>query len=197
MRFVHVCLIAGFCWTSLACTKAATEFETLDQSSIPQPTFNGNTSRSFTTSNPAQTFSVSGECDTKIAGITASVIGGVSNVELSSIATAVSVSCQTSGVFSFTLNSLTALGFTPSVGQTYIVELVADTPSGPSNPSQIRITYSSSLTSPVLLSSGATPNASDGSRFSATLRVTGKHDPGVKTDGSRFTATVGVQTKFD
>ena len=196
LRLHVVCFILGA--GALGCSKGEPSFEVLGTDNLPRPTFNnnGSTTLSLTTSSSTSTFTVSGQCDAKIKGLVASAPGAVNVTSLSDMVTGLSVTCGTDGKFSFTLDSLADLGFAPVEGQTYEVQLRADTSGGVSKASLIRLTYSSSSRRPVLLTAGS-GHPTDGSPtgFSADVRLSERHHPGLATDGSPggFSAVVGVR----
>lgn len=161
---------------TFGCTKGAPSFETLDPSNIPQPLFSGLTYRSLTTATPTATFPVIGECDPRITGLLATVVGVSSAQSLSAISTApVNVTCATNGKFSFTLTSLNAMGFSISDNRTYEVELRAVTDGGVSRPSVIRVLYLTPkriyLTSGSTLSNTNAPRIAQGATFKAEVRL--------------------------
>lgn len=132
--------------STMACSKAKTEFELSDQDAIPQPKFSGQTVKNLTATSGSVTFSISGECDPKIRSLKAKATSLVSSyVSVSDYAvTAPTVNCSSGGTFSFQLKSLSALGFSPLVeNQTYEIQLTGMTSAGMSRPSYIRIIYSS------------------------------------------------------
>jgi hypothetical protein len=146
MDQIRKALILFMAASAVACSKAKTDFELLDQDAIPQPKFSGQTVKNLTASSGSATFNISGECDPKIKSLKArpspivSTYASVSDYTVS----APTVNCSSSGTFSFELKSLTALGFTPLVeGHTYEIQLTGMTSAGLSRPSYIRITYQS------------------------------------------------------
>lgn len=139
-------LILAMAISTLACSKAKTEFELSDQDAIPQPKFSGQTVKNLTAISGTVTFSISGECDPKIRSLKAKATSLVSSyVSVSDYTvTAPTVNCSSAGTFSFQLKGLTDLGFSPLVeNQTYEIQLTGMTAAGMSRPSSIRITYSS------------------------------------------------------
>ncbi len=161
---------------SFGCTKGAPTFETLDSSNIPQPTFSGLTYKSVTTATPSATFPILGECDPRISGLLASAVGVSGSQSINSFAVStVSVTCASDGKFSFTLKSLTDLGFTISDNRTYQVEVRGITDAGISRPSTIRILYLAPKR--IFITSGGTqsntvgPRLSIGTTFQAEVRL--------------------------
>lgn len=200
-------LILGQFLFALACTKATPEFELLDQNAIPQPKFNGATVKNLTTSSSALTFAITGECDQKIRSIQAKAVNATASfAALDSVAnSSPTVQCSSNGTFSFTLKSLTGLGFASlTLGNTYEVQLVGMTSAGLSRPSSIYISYSNGTGNPNLkITAGGIHGggdnafmATDGTAFKAELHVgfTSKSDPGagnMPTDGSGYTLHPG------
>lgn len=170
----------------------------LDEDRIPRPTFAGNTTIDLSTSSASGTFAISGECDQKIRAIMGQAVGTATIFStLSSLAvSSVSVTCATDQKFSFTLKSLTDLGFTPQAGETYEVQLRGETSAGISKPSSIKITFTngSNGVQPALASGGGlqSPNvisATGDGLFKADVRVGGR---GVaSTSNPAFKAKVG------
>ena len=186
----------------LACTKATPEFDLLDPNAIPQPKFDGATVKHLTTGSGALTFSITGECDPKIKSIQAKAINASAMFSaLDSVATSLpTVNCSSNGTFSFTLKSLTGLGYSPlTLGNTYEIQFKGLTSAGLSNPSSIYILYSNGVGNPHMRLAGGGvhgggQNASRavGIGFQADLHVNyiAKPDPGagnMPTDGSTFT----------
>src|SRR3569623_1638265 len=114
-----------FSFITLGCTKGVPGFNTLDSSNLPQPLFSGATEESIVASSPLETFAISGDCDSRITDIAGSAEGTASTFStLSAMATSgVTVGCSSSGHFSFTLKSLTDLGYTPANGTSYNIDL--------------------------------------------------------------------------
>jgi hypothetical protein len=166
---------------ALGCTKATPGFDTLDSSSIPQPLFSGATSETVSTTSNSTTFSISGTCDFKINSIVAQAVGAGSQGALSAVSVGTpTVDCQSSGKFSFTLKSLTDLGFSASENQTFVVNLYGMTTSGLSRASSINISFASPNSNGpkrMILTSGGTESSSSGPRlatstdFKAEIRV--------------------------
>lgn len=180
MTFGYRILVLGFSILAVACTKATPEFDLLDVNAIPQPKFNGTTVKQISTSSTSSTFLINGECDPKISAISGLAVGVNSSFsDLNSLATsAATVSCTSSGTFSFEMKSLTGLGFTPVQGQTYEVQLRGQTVAGQSNPSYIRITYTVGNGGPRILISGggihgggSDAHAASGGTYKAVVRV--------------------------
>lgn len=165
----------------VGCTKGTTEFTTLDSSNLPQPLFNGAMSTSLSATSDATTFSISGQCDSKIRSIQAQIIGvGDTQTDLNHVATSSpTVTCTSNGTFSFTLKSLADLGFTVAENQTYEVQLRGDTSVGLSNASTIMIKFNNpDSNAPVgtLVTLGGTESStssrqSTSTHFKAIVRV--------------------------
>jgi len=164
---------------SLGCTKGDPGFNVLDVNNVPQPLFGGQTTTTVRTQNKTDTPAISGECDYKIRGITAQIVG-VDNADqpLTHISNAaVTVTCQADGKFAFTLKTLADLGFTPTMGSTYEILLRAQTSAGVSKPSSLKIFFAdiggssrATITSGGTLSSGA-PRTVASTNFKAVIRV--------------------------
>lgn len=170
-RYVIVALMF-----SLGCTKGSPSFETLDIGNIPRPTFAGLSFKSVTTATPSATFAIQGECDRRISGLLATVVGISSAQGVNSVAVSgSSVTCASDQKFSFTLKSLAALGFAVSDNRTYEVELRAITDAGVSLPSTIRILYLTPKR--IFITSGGTqsqtvgPRLSSGATYQAEVRL--------------------------
>jgi hypothetical protein len=185
MKIYQLYVIATFMAASLGCTKGTPDFSTLGSDSVPQPKFSGATETSLTATSPSQIFSISGDCDTNIRDITGTAVGTATAFStLTAMSTSgVTVNCSSTGTFSFTLKSLTDLGYTPVDGTTYDIQLRAITSGGTSNPSTIHIVYSSSGgASPnrILITSGGTESSSGerissgGGHFKAQIRVSNR-----------------------
>lgn len=179
----------------------------LDEDAIPRPKFSGQTTKNIATSSKTATFAISGECDSKIRSIVGAATGTNSTFDsLSSLATStVSVTCSTDGKFSFTMKSLTDLGFTVNDGETYEVQLRAMTSGGVSKPSYIKIAFTQGASGrPILITSG-TNTVTDGvNNLSAEVRITNRQnvtaavsgdDTSTKTNGT-LSATIGVKINY-
>ena len=163
----------------MACTQATTDFEVLNEDSIPRPQFSGATTKSLQTSSDALTFQINGECDPKVRNIIGSAVGTASTFSNISALTVsgINVTCSTDRKFSFELKSLASLGYTVSEGSVYEIQLRSETSGGTSKPSFIRIRYTSAMggTRPTLITSGGTGSTlATGSGISASVRVTHK-----------------------
>lgn len=184
---------------SLGCTKGDPGFDVLDANNVPQPLFGGQTSKTVQTQTVADTPAINGECDYKIRGITAQVVGiDGADQPLSRIAnSAVTVTCQSDGKFKFTLKTLAGLGFNPVMGTTYEILLRAQTSAGVSKASTLKIFYANvGGTSRVTVTSGGTlsgsaPRQVASTNFKAVLRVDHRM-PDYATPGS--TGAMQVQT---
>jgi hypothetical protein len=185
MRTVQLALVSALSALTLGCTKGAPNFESLGADNIPQPLFSGATQETLNASSTSQTFSITGDCDSKIRDISGLAVGTTTAFSsLASLAvSAVTVACATTGHFSFTLKSLNDLGYTALSGQTYNIQLRAITSGGTSNPSTIHIAFSTAGgpdPKHILLTSGATastisgPRLATGLAFKAEIRVTNK-----------------------
>ncbi len=181
MKYVCRILILGFLVSGIACTKATPEFELLDPNAIPQPKFNGATVKNLTTGSGAATFGIVGECDPKITAISARAVNASATFSaLSTVASsAPTVACSANGSFSFTLKSLTDLGFAPLVmGNTYEIQLKGLTSAGLSNASSIFILYSNGVGNPNMrvtgggIMGGGTATYAADANFRAELSVT-------------------------
>lgn len=181
MKSIYAPLITGLVMFNLGCTKGKPDFASLGGDGLPQPMFSGSTQTSLTATTPAQTFSISGDCDPKIQDIAGQAVGTASIfATLAAMSTtAVTVDCANSGHFSFTLKSLSDLGYTPVNGKTYDIELRAITVAGVSNPSTIHILYSPGAgpdPKRLLITSGSTLSGSGarlstGSNYKAEIRI--------------------------
>jgi hypothetical protein len=165
---------------ALGCTKGTPNFSDLGNADLPQPIFNGgSTEQSLTANTASQTFAISGTCDPKIRDITGFAVGtnsAFATLQAMSTGT-VNVQCSTQGTFSFTLKSLTDLGYTPVNGQICDIQLRAVTKAGISNPSTIHITFSTTGGADpkhLMITSGGTAGFSTGGNFKARIRVTNK-----------------------
>ncbi|MGE4133448.1 MAG: hypothetical protein AB7F86_17535 [Bdellovibrionales bacterium] len=138
-------LIVVWALTALACSKATPEFDSLDGSLIPMPKFeDGSTLKVISTTSGGKTYSINGKCDQKIRRLSILAVGiATASTTLDSMSTNPSVTCATNGTFSFTLKSLLDMGYELNEGKTYEIQLRGETSAGSSNPSYIRITYSS------------------------------------------------------
>lgn len=206
MRDLKHCLILIGLAFATACTQATPDLTVLDEDAIPRPKFSGDTTKNISTSSSTNTFAIAGECDSKIRSIVGSATGTNSTFDsLSSLsASTVSVTCSTDNKFSFTLKSLTDLGFTPVDGQTYEIQLRAQTSGGTSKPSYIKITYAQAFNGrPTLITSG-TNTVTDGANLKAEVRITNRQnitaaasgdDTSTKTNGS-LSATIGVKINY-
>jgi hypothetical protein len=199
----------------LGCTKGVPTFSTLDGNNIPQPMFLGATQETLNAASTAETFLITGQCDPKIQNIAGSAVGSASTFStLSTMSTTpVTINCASSGQFSFTLKSLSDLGFNPQNNQTYDVQLRAITSGGVSNPSTVHIAYSTANgpdDKHILVTSGSTLSGT-GARisigttsFSGTIRVshmavldpvTGQNV--TEKTGSQFKMKIGVAKQND
>lgn len=197
MKWTVRCLILIPFAASISCTKATPTFALLDVNNIPQPMFAGSTSKTIVATKEDTTFAIQGECDPKIRDIMGQALGATGAFgNMKAIAkSTVTVACASTGKFSFELKSLQSLGYKAQDGETYEIELRADTSAGVSNPSYIRITYNPAQGGyrPVLLTGGSTFGATGGT-FSADVRVSAKESP-VATGGA-FSAKVGVRANY-
>lgn len=213
MRIAVTCLILII---ATGCTGATPEFETLNEEAIPRPTFSGAYLKQITTGDGTQTFAITGECHNKVKninGMAVDTIGSFSSVN--SLGTSVNVTCATDGKFSFTLKSLTQLGYTLTEGKTYEIQLRSETVAGMSKPSSIKIFYSTLVkgTRPIRITSGGIIGSGEGTvgvgtstaMFKANIRVTHQmNDVGVLTSpedvvmkaGTTFKARVGIRNDF-
>jgi hypothetical protein len=185
MRIVRLAFVSALSALTLGCTKGSPNFDSLGADNIPQPLFSGATQETLNASSTSQTFSISGDCDSKIRDISGIAVGTPTGfASLASMAAgAVTVDCAATGHFSFTLKSLNDLGYTAISGQTYNIQLRAITSGGTSNPSTIHLAFSTAGGSDpkhILLTSGSTASTSGGPRlasgtaFKAEIRVTNK-----------------------
>ncbi|MGE3760338.1 MAG: hypothetical protein AB7H97_21415, partial [Pseudobdellovibrionaceae bacterium] len=159
--------------------------------------------KNISTTSQSATFAISGECDSKIRSIVGSASGTNSTFDsLTSLAVStVSVTCSTDGKFSFTLKSLTDLGYSINDGEIYEVQLRGVTSGGVSKPSYIKIAYSQGANGrPILITSG-TNTITDGANLKAEVRITNRQnitaavsgdDTSSKTGGA-LSATIGVK----
>ena len=213
MRIVVCCLSLII---AVGCTKATPEFETLNEDSIPVPTFNGSKTKNIVTGNAGETFTINGECNAKIRDINGLAVGTASSfATLTGLATsAINVTCSTDGKFSFTLKSLTDLGYTPTEGTVYEIQIRGETSAGMSKASAIKILYSTAAGSsrPVRVVSGAVVGGADGTRavgstFQGDFRVThqanqlagatqSSPDEVIWKAGSTFKARVGIRNNY-
>src|SRR5271156_4969907 len=105
-------LMAGLCALALGCTKVNPNFNTLDQNVIPQPLFAGLNVKEISTQSSSQTSSIQGQCDPRITALTAAAQGINSTQSINTVTSGIAVNCAGNGTFSFTLNSLSSLGYT-------------------------------------------------------------------------------------
>lgn len=172
--------------TALGCVKAEPEFDTLDENKIPQPVFNGETTKIIDVSDPNSNITISGQCHPKIKEIlikgpsTSSVFSKLDTVTVSSSVTC-STQCQSDGkgCFSFELINLKALNgnTVPSAGQVFQVELKGITSGGVSKASVVRITYSPGPGNHAIsiVSGGTTFNSNPvGASIKGEIRVRGQ-----------------------
>lgn len=194
---------------NLGCTKGAPNFASLGADNIPMPMFSGKTETSLSATSSTETFSISGDCDSKIRDITGKANGTATAFSsLSAMAVSgVSVDCGTTGRFSFTLKSLLDLGYTPVNGKTYDIQLRAVTSAGTSNPSTIHITYTPGGV-PFRITSGGTTSSSlervaSGSVFKAEIRIGHQISDGAQgtvdgmtlKSGTKFQMRAGLSTR--
>ncbi len=200
-RFL-ILILAG---SLMACSKATPDFELLDPDAIPQPKFSGSTTKSINTTSDTATFQITGQCDPKIRSLNgravniATAYSSVDNLTISGA----TVACATSGTFSFELKSLTGLGYTAVVGQTYEIELRGMTSAGNSRPSYIRITYSSPVGAPhLLLSGGGVHSGLDpanrlfSTTFQADVRTSHIQAPIPAPTSLNFTLKIGTAGRY-
>jgi hypothetical protein len=214
MRVAVCCLILII---ASGCTGANPEFDTLNEDGIPRPTFSGAYLKQITTGDPNQTFSINGECNTKVRGINGMAVGTIGTFSsVSSLATSINVTCSSDGKFSFTMKSLTDLGYTVAEGTTYEIQLRSETSAGMSKPSSIKIYYSTTAggTRPIRITSGGIIGGGESTVgvgtttgvFKANIRITNQmndmasaqsssEDAYLKT-GSAFKARVGIRNDF-
>lgn len=211
MGWIGKCTISALALITLGCTKGTPNFTDLGADNLPQPMFSGKTSITIPTNNPAQTFAIVGQCDQKISDLLATANGTSS--AFSTIAALVNspviVNCATSGTFSFTLKSLTDLGYSPLDGHTYDIELRGVTTGGISHASVIHIAFTSTGSPDpkhIMITSGGTesgagPRIATGGTFKAEIRVGGKlnaySDPSIQDamtlkQGATFKMRSGV-----
>lgn len=185
MNFRNWNIILGLCALVLGCTKGNPTFSDLGSDNIPQPLFSGASSETLQSATATQTYVISGECDPKIESILATTVGlTTAQVSLNSLATtsSVSINCGTTGKFSFTLKSLTDLGFTIVDNRTYDIELRGVTSGGLSRSSLIHIVYSTGGgpdAKQIKIISGATesnsgPRLATSTSFNAVIRVSNR-----------------------
>jgi hypothetical protein len=205
---LRACLIIIYLLVGAACTQGTPDLQVLNEDAIPRPKFAGSTIKNMTTSSSSVTFDIQGECDPKIRSILGAATGTNATFDsLSSLAVSgVTVTCATDGKFSFTLKSLSDLGFSVTEGETYEVQLRAETSGGLSKPSYIRILYGASSNGrrPILITSGTntiTDGANNlkaevriGNRQNATAAISGD-DTSTKTGGG-LSATIGVKINY-
>lgn len=185
MRSVWVCLSLGFVsLLSVACSKADPGFQVLDANVVPQPLFNGATSRTIQSATGAEMPLIEGECDYKISFITAQIVelesaaGSLDHVSTG----AATVACQTNGTFKFRLKTLADLGFTLVQGKTYEFELRGFTSSGVSKATSLKVHYDNNsgrganlinyLASATLSGSSERAVSSNGNALKAVIRLT-------------------------
>lgn len=135
-------LLYGVFLLSMGCTKGVPDFSTLDESSVPQPLFSGSTTKVILVGSANALIPVSGECDPKITDLLAIPVGVASPSSLSSYVTgAITVACSSTGTFSFTLSSLSAIGFSIVDNSIYEIQLRGVTSGGISRASTIRLSF--------------------------------------------------------
>jgi hypothetical protein len=213
MRIALLCLSLII---ASGCTKATPEFETLNEDSIPWPTFNGQKTKNIVTGDAAETFVINGECNSKIRDLTGIAVGTTSSFSaVDALAVSgISVTCSSDGKFSFTLKSLTDLGYTPTEGTVYEIQLRGSTTAGMSKASSIKILYSTSAgsTRPIRVASGAVIGGGDtvqasGASFKGEFRIGHQMNDiaGSQADpeavlwktGTNFKARVGVRNNYN
>jgi hypothetical protein len=180
MKRVRSRLILGIFLFSAACTKATPDFEVLDEDRVPRPKFAGSYTKSLQTFSDSATYQINGECDPKVRSITGSAVGSVSASawDINGITVSgINLTCSQDGKFSFELKSLASLGYAPTEGTVYEIQLKSETSGGTSKPSSIKILFTSGAggTRPVLVTSGGTGAVlpSNGS-LSSSVRVSHK-----------------------
>ena len=155
------------------CTPSNPTFAVLDQTAIPQPLFDGQTSKAITRGTAGETTLIQGQCDPRVRDIRANVIGQgarAGGLDVVSVG-APSVACPSTGKFNFTLKSFVDLVGPPVINRTYVIELRADTAGGLSNPSVLSLTYTRDTWEAWRLTAGGARGLASGS-FRADLRVT-------------------------
>lgn len=209
------CLILAACFPLLACTKGQPDFQVINESSIPQPTFMGATLKSIITGSSTKDFPVNGECDPKIRDLKATILNtSVSATSLRDMTNAgITITCASNGKFHFELKSFSNLGITPTEGMIYEIDVQGVTSAGLSRPSKIRITYSTLVggEGQKQITAGTTRKA-QGGPFSANMRIVYKgndykqgtptatqssaEDAFAKSDGQgspSFSANIGIK----
>lgn len=180
MMVSRVRLILGISLFSVACTKATPDFEAIGGDKIPRPKFAGTYLKSIQTYSDTLTFQINGECDSRVRSITGIAVGSVSASAWSTTSVAVSginATCAQDGKFTFELKSLSALGFTATEGAVFEIQLRSETAAGSSNPSSIKVLYTSAAggSRPVLVTSGGTgATLASGGTLTASVRITNK-----------------------
>lgn len=168
-------LILIFASSVLACSKTTPTFDLLDESAIPQPKFSGSTTKNLTASSTTVTFTISGECDSKISALQARPVGvanAFSSVGDFTVA-APTINCSSGGTFTLQLKSLTDLGFSPlTEGSVYEIQLKGMTSAGLSRASTIRITYSRGGNTSIWLAAGGLHGNKSGSANNADKAFT-------------------------
>ena len=163
-------LVFGFVLLSVGCTKGTPDFATLDENSVPQPTFGGGaTLTNITVTSPAAAIPVTGDCNSRISALVAVTVGGNTAMSLASMVSGgVQVDCTSTGHFSFTLTNIAALGFVLVDEQSYDIQLRGVTAGGISRPSTIHLKYSPYRPERVMITSGSTDSAVTGNPRLAT-----------------------------
>ncbi len=171
--------LLGLILLSVGCTKGTPSFATLDENSVPQPTFGGGaTLTNINVTSSAAPIPIAGDCDANITSLVAIPVAGNSAMSLASMVTGgVVVNCSSTGHFSFTLTNLSALGFVLADEQSYDVQLRGVTTGGISRPSIIHLKYSPYKPERVMITSGSTDSAAGNPRlavstnFKAVVRI--------------------------
>lgn len=172
MKLFPGSFFVGLFALSLGCTKGIPTFQNLD-GTIPQPLFSGSTTKSYLTMTSTQTFDVSGQCDEKIRELVATPVGvnSTQSTLAAMVTSGITVNCATNGTFSFQLKSLADLGFTLVDNSNYEIQLRGVTSGGISEPSTIRILYSTTGGAGpkrVVLTSGGTETTTSGERLATS-----------------------------
>lgn len=200
VQFRHF-LILVISFLAAACTKANPEFALLD-GNLPQPKFNGSTTKTIHTTSDSDTFNIAGECDPKIKSLTMKPVGLSAVFAPADIftVTPATVNCASNGAFTFELKSISGLGYI-SAGPDYEIQVRGVTVLGEGPSSFIRIHFSNPVAAPRLLMSGGgvhgfgqDANRMSSANFTLEVRLGTIHDPNANAQlsSANFAARIGA-----
>ncbi len=138
VRTLFVLVFATIC---SGCTDTIPEFEGLDPSQLPRPLFSGKTINTMTLTSLSENLLISGECDSRVSGLKAQIIGFKKWDEISEFTFDPFDSDCKDEKFSFSLKSLSQMGFNPSSQFSLNLELKSVTVAGDSLASTVTLIY--------------------------------------------------------